>query len=102
MKIYLAGAITNNPNYKEDFRCAERKIRDLNHIVLNPTCLPDDLPYHDYFPICFAMIDVADAVVILSWSTGVLRELSYLLKNHPSKQYVFYRDISDLKEPAKN
>lgn len=42
--------------------------------------LPDGLHYEDYMHICFAMIDVADLVVLMkNWesSTGAKREFEY-------------------------
>ena len=40
MKVYIAGKITGNPNYREEFAAAERKVRALGDIPLNPAVLP--------------------------------------------------------------
>lgn len=79
--IYIAGAITNDPNYQSKFDKAEQEIRSCGDIPLNPTVLPQDLDYNKYFPICFGMIDVSDAVVVLDGvetSEGIQREMNYV------------------------
>ena len=77
MIIYLSGAITNDPNYRSKFADAEKTLRDLGHIVLNPCCLPDGLEHKDYMKIDLSMVDVADAICLLpDWysSEGAVME----------------------------
>lgn len=79
-KIYLAGRITGNPNYKAEFGVAERYYKDRGYIVMNPARLPDDMEYSDYARICAAMIDSADAVLLMpDWemSPGARLEKAY-------------------------
>ena len=69
MKIYIAGRITGNANYREEFDRAEREIRAVGDIPLNPAVLPDGLSPADYMRICTAMLDSADAIALLpSWA----------------------------------
>lgn len=81
MKIYIAGKITGNPNYKAEFQMAEDFIRaEFSDIVLNPARLPEGMSQGDYMQICFAMIRVADYVALLpNWreSRGAKLEFSY-------------------------
>ncbi len=35
-KLYLSGAISNNPNYKTDFMKAEKKLFDAGYAAANP------------------------------------------------------------------
>lgn len=37
MKVYISGAITNNPQYKEQFAAAEEILLAAGHTVVNPT-----------------------------------------------------------------
>ena len=78
-KIYIAGKITDNPDYKTHFARAEKRLTE-NHTVMNPAVLPLGFDYEDYMKICFAMIDVCDAVYMLdNWqdSPGAIREYEY-------------------------
>lgn len=79
MKVYIAGKITGNENYKAEFAEAEKKLRTLGHIPLNPAVLPEGLEKADYMRICLAMLDSADAIALmLNWtgSPGANIELS--------------------------
>lgn len=78
MRVYIAGAMTGVFRYKDAFMEAERKIKELGHIVLNPAYLPEGLA--DYFEINKAMIDQCDSIYFLSgWidSVGAHKELEY-------------------------
>ena len=66
MKIYIAGKVTLNPNYKREFSLAETFYDSHGHIVLNPAALPDGLgEAADYMRICLPMLLSADCVVLL-------------------------------------
>ena len=43
MKIYIAGAITGDPEYREKFRRAEEAVRAEGHVAVNPAVLPEGL-----------------------------------------------------------
>ncbi len=80
MIIYIAGKVTNEPDYKNIFAAAESELTEEGHIVLNPAKLPEGMPYESYMPICFGMIDAADAVYMLpnyQHSLGAQREMQY-------------------------
>ena len=82
MKIYIAGKITGDPNYKEKFDIAATSLEEQGHIVLNPAELPEGMLPADYMRICFAMIDTADAIYLLKdWcsSSGVSIERNYAM-----------------------
>lgn len=72
MKIYIAGKITGEPNYKEKFDIAATSLEEQGHIVLNPAELPEGMLTADYMRICFAMIDTADAIYLLNgWYSSI-------------------------------
>lgn len=78
MKIYIAGKITGNPNYKAEFDYHAIAYEAEGHIVLNPAELPEGMNPEDYMRICIAMIDVADKVYFLpGWYGSVAARLEY-------------------------
>ncbi|MBK5243722.1 MAG: DUF4406 domain-containing protein [Eubacteriaceae bacterium] len=80
MKIYIGGSITNNPNYKEQFRRCQEHLESQGHIVLNPAMLPQGMNPGEYMKICFAMIDVSDEAHFMDgweWSDGANLEHDY-------------------------
>lgn len=50
MKIYIAGKITGDPNYKMKFRMTAKHIQELypTAVILNPAELPEGLTPKDY------------------------------------------------------
>lgn len=80
MKIYIAGQISDDPDYKRKFSSVEHVLTDYGHTILNPATLPEGLRKKEYMRICFAMIDVADIVAFIpDWvnSPGAKLELEY-------------------------
>lgn len=80
MKVYVAGKIRGDDNYKEKFKQAERTLSKLGHTVLLPSVLPFGFEQKDYIHICCAMIDVCEAVYFLKdWvnSPGAKEEHEY-------------------------
>jgi len=76
----VAGKITNNENYVQDFLTAEIKLRKQGHKVMDPVYLPVGFQQSEYMHICFAMIDVCDAIYLLkNWkdSKGANLEKKY-------------------------
>ena len=87
MRVYIAGAMTGKFKYKEAFKRAEGRIKELGHIALNPSFLPEGLA--DYFEINKAMIDQCDAIYVLSGyeeSVGTKKELEYVKSKGWSKE----------------
>ena len=82
MKIYIAGKITGNPNYKEQFAAAEKKLKAEGHQVINPTWKPEGLPYKQYIDMGLMELQQSDVIYLLSdWkdSKGARMEYIYAL-----------------------
>lgn len=82
MKIYLAGKISGNPNYKRDFAEAKKIVAKMGRDcpILSPAILPEGMSRADYMRICFAMVDSADCVILLpnaNESEGAMLEKKY-------------------------
>lgn len=79
-KIYIAGKIAGDPDYKAKFDTAEQEYKKKGYTVLNPSWMPQGMQPADYMRICFAMIDTADVVAFLPGyrqSAGAQVELQY-------------------------
>ena len=90
MKIYISGAITNNPNYKEDFERAEDYLQREypNDEIINPALvnsfLPKSTSHKEYMRMSFCMLDICEAIFMLKgWSKSCVanRELGYAMAN---------------------
>ena len=81
MKVYIAGKITGDPDYREKFERAARLYRKTHtrDSVLLPSVLPEGMSAADYMRICFAMIDSADRVLFLGdWQSSPGAQLEKL------------------------
>ena len=81
MKIYIAGAITENPNYKEDFAKAEQFLLGMGVTVVNPV-KNEGFSYKDYIDMGLNELMRCDAIYMLkNWkkSKGADFELQYAL-----------------------
>lgn len=98
MTIYVAGKITGLSKEESDkkFEEAAKMLREQGHQVFVPTVLPayDEVSHGDYMHICYAMIDVCDAVYMLSdWqqSKGARMELQYAAD---FRKEILYEDMT--------
>ncbi len=80
MKVYIAGKISGDENYKGKFLKAAFDLELQGITVLEPSLLPEGMTPADYMRICFAMIEAADVVVMLpDWvaSRGAMLEAQW-------------------------
>ncbi len=80
--VYIVGSISLDiDNYKKKFAEAESDLRYVGfEMVINPTVIPDNLPYRRYAPISIAFVEACDVVYALNdWekSLGAQAEVTY-------------------------
>lgn len=92
MKVYIAGSISKNPNYKEQFKKAEEILVANGCAVMSPAILPEGFTQEDYMTVCISMINVCNVTLFLDgWekSTGAKVEHMYCDK---IEKPIFYED----------
>ena len=79
-KIYIAGKITGDADYRKKFNIIEQGLIKHGNKVMNPAVLPDGFEHHEYMEICYKMIDACEKVLFLPcWvnSKGAKMEHEY-------------------------
>lgn len=90
MKIYIAGKITDNPDYKEQFAEAEKMLVAQGNEVMNPSVLPPGFEHHEYMKVCYSMIDVCEGVYFLSnWRDSVGAKMEHEYASQTGKELMF-------------
>ena len=64
MKVYIAGPITDNPNYLQQFAEAESHLIALGHAVINPV-KNDGFSYKEYIDMGLCELMRCDAIYLL-------------------------------------
>lgn len=92
---YIAGPMTGSDDMgRARFAEAERKLKKFSGVVvLNPAMLPIGMPEQRYMPICLAMIEQSDVVMLLDgWesSFGARLEKQYAMS---LGKFIMFEDV---------
>jgi len=92
MVVYIAGKMTGlEDKGRGKFAEAENELKKA-FVVINPSVLPDNMPGDRYMPICFAMIDQADAIVMLdNWKDSPGAKLEKAYAEYQGKAVFYFR-----------
>lgn len=82
MKVYIAGQITGNAGYRQQFMAAELQLAEMGHSVMNPAwiCPYAEFEYADYIAVSKAMLARCEGILLLPhWeaSRGAKDELKW-------------------------
>lgn len=87
MTVYIAGKITGNDKYKDQFRLAEASLSAMGYRTLNPAALSAGLRPADYMSICVPMLLAADAVYFIpGWESSGGANIEHDLAVYCGKQ----------------
>lgn len=90
MVIYIAGPITGNDNYAEDFAKWERYAKEKGDIPINPAKLGLGLNQKSYMPICLSMLEQADAILMLpGWANSKGANLEHAYATYQKKVILY-------------
>lgn len=100
MKVYIAGKITGNIAYRQQFMAAEMRLAGMGHSVMNPAWLYayPEFAYEDYIAVSKAMLERCEAILLLPfWSNspGAKKELALA-----EKRGIAVFDVSDNSEAS--
>ena len=65
-KVYIAGQISDNPNFRKEFATAEKKLQELGYEPVNPAKYePPNMPYKYYISRGIIMLSGCDKIYML-------------------------------------
>lgn len=93
MKIYISGAISNDPHYRDHFAEAEDFLIRKGHTPINPaklSALFPDLSYEAYLDADLAILKDCDGIYMLQgWEQSHGAKLEYLVALKLEKVLIF-------------
>ena len=92
--LYLSGAITSDPHYREKFADAQMVLEFLGYIVINPCILPAGMAYDQYMKIDLCYVETADAICMLpDWTKSPGAKIEKYHAGEEKKRIIRYAGL---------
>ena len=96
MKVYIAGPVSGNPDYRADFAQAAGMLENAGHEILNPATLPGSMDRQNAMRVCFAMLDTAECAYFLpGWEHSEGARLERMYCEYVGKQILNIHSASE-------
>jgi len=97
--LYLSGAITSDPHYREKFADAQMVLEELGYIVINPCILPSNLTYEQHMKIDLCFVEAADVICALpDWTKSPGAKIEHYHAGEEKKRIILYAGL-DTEKP---
>lgn len=88
-KVYISGAISNNPDYKKQFVSKYEELWD-KYIVLSPLMINAELSWKEHMKIDLAMVSVCDTVYMMKgWEKSRGAKIEHCLAEILNKKIIY-------------
>ena len=102
-KVYIAGKITGDPNYREKFAKAEAELKAQGYLVMNPAILPEGFEWEEYMDITVAMLRACGTIVMLpGWRNSKGAKCEYVIARSADKKILEFTQDYKLKKGVKS
>jgi len=92
--LYLSGAITSDPHYREKFADAQMVLEELGYIVINPCILPAGMTYEQYMKIGLCYVETADVICMLpDWKKSPGAKIEKYHAGEEKKRIILYEGL---------
>lgn len=93
MKVYIAGSISNNTLYKQQFNNKAKELEEQGHTVINPV-KPLGFDYKDYIDMGLSELSKCDVIYMLNgWNKSRGARLEYHYAKTVGIKIVYESDI---------
>ena len=96
--LYLSGAITSDPHFREKFADAQMVLEELGYIVINPCILPAGMTYEQYMKIDLCFVETADVICMLpDWKKSPGAKIEKYHAEEEKKRVILYEGLDTAK-----
>lgn len=92
--VYISGAITSDPNFREKFASAQMVLEELGYLVLTPIDRPVGLTYEQHMKIDLCFVETADAICMLpDWKKSPGAKIEKYHAGEEKKRVILYAGL---------